>query len=103
MFGALVEPRIDLSMALRRARSWGETDQRQTEVVPIGSTLRPGFDLFLGLEVVPCLSSCFVQEPPSMDVSSFLFTDRGYRRPIQVFLGVFGIAIECHLLRPRHP
>ena len=86
-----------------RARSWNGADQRQTEVVPIGRGLRPGFDFLVGLQVMPCLSSGFVQEPPSLDVSSLLFTSRGNRRAVQVLLRVVGIGIHDRLLHPRHP
>lgn len=51
---------------------------------------------------MPCLSARFVQEPPSLDVSSLSFTDRGYRRAVLVLLVPIGIAIEDGLLRPRH-
>ena len=60
--------------------SKGRMDQGKTEVISISRALRPGFDFFVGLEVVPCLSACFVQEPPSRNVSFLLCTDRGYRR-----------------------
>ena len=72
------------------------------EEVPISSTLRPSFDLSVGLEIVPCLSACFVQEPPSLDVSSLLFTDGSYRRAVLVLLVAVGIAIQDRLLHPRH-
>ena len=90
-------------MALKSARSWNGADQRQPEVVPIGRALRPGFDFLVGLQVMPCLSSCFVQEPPSLDVSSLLFTGRGNRRAVQVLLRVTGIGIHDGLLHPCHP
>ncbi len=102
MYGVLVEPKTESSMALKRARSWGDVDQRQTEVVSISCALRPGFDLFVGLQVMPCLSSCFIQEPPSLDISSLLFANRGHGRAVQVLLRVTVIAIDDRLLRPRH-
>ena len=81
---------------------WDKADQRQTEVVPIGRALRPSFDLFVGFQVMPCLSACFVQEPPSLNVSGFCFTNRGYRRAVQVLLRCIGAAIQDCLLLPRH-
>lgn len=71
-------------------------------MVPVGRALRPRFDLFVSLQIMPCLSACFVQEPPSLDVFSVLFTDRGYRRAVLVFLVAAGVAIQDCLLRPRH-
>ena len=101
MAQVLVEPKINLSMALRSARSWAGADQKQAEVVLISRTLRPSFDLSVGLEVMPCLSACFVQEPPSLDVSSLLFTDGRYRRAVLVMVAI-GVAIQDRLLHPRH-
>lgn len=89
-------------MALKRARSSGEADKRQTEVVPISRALRPGFDFFVGFQVMPCLSSCLVQKPPSLDVSSLLFPNRSYCRAVLVVRVAVGVAIQDRLLRPRH-
>ena len=102
VFGVPVDPTIGLSMALRRVGSWDDADQRQTEEVPISRALRPSFDLFLGLQVMPCLSACFVQESPSLNVSSHLFIDRGYGGAIQMLLRVIWIAFEDCLLHLRH-
>ena len=80
-------------MALKKAKSRGEANKRQTEVVSIGRALRPSFDLFVSLQVMPCLSSSLVQKPPSLDVSSLWFIDRNYRRAVLVLLVAVGIAI----------
>lgn len=71
-------------------------------MVPIGRALRPSFDLFVGLQIMPCLSACFVQEPPSLNVSGLWSTNRGYRRAVQVLLRSIGAAIQDRLLLPRH-
>lgn len=80
-------------MALRRVRSKDEADQRETEVVPISCALRPSFDLFVSLQIMPRLSACFVQEPPSLDVSRLLGTGRGCRRAAKAFSGIIGVAV----------
>ena len=98
VIGVPVDPRIDLSMALDRARSWGEADKRKTQMIPISRALRPGFDLFVSLQVMPCLSACFVQEPPSLDVSEFRITDG----VLQMLLGFIRAAIEHCLPGLRH-
>ena len=71
-------------------------------MVPIGRALRPIFDLFICLKVMPGLLACVVQEPPSLDVCCFWFTDRGYRRAVEVLLGAIDVAIRDRLLLPRH-
>ena len=62
-------------------------------MVPIGRSLWPGFDLFVGLEVMPCLTASFVQEPPSLDVGRFRPIDRGHRRAIYMLLSSIGNGI----------
>lgn len=89
-------------MALKRAKRGDEADQRQTEVIPVGRALRPGLDLFVRLQVMPCLSTCFVQKPPPLDVSGLLFPNRGYRCTVQLVLMVIGIAIQGCLVRSCH-
>lgn len=101
-FGVLVDPNTDLSRELKRVMGWDRAYQRQTEVVPIGCALRPSFDLFVGLQVMPCLSACFVQEPPSLNVSGFWFTNRGYRRAVEVLLRSIGATVQDGLLLHRH-
>ena len=81
--------------------SKGRIDQGKTEVVSISRALRPGFDFFIGLQVMPCLTACFVQEPPSRNVSFLWCTDRGYRRSVEVLLRFGGICIAIQVL-PCH-
>ena len=102
IFGVLVDPAIDLSVALKRVRGRDEADQRQTEVVPISRALGPSFDLLVSFQVVPCLSAGFVQEPPLLDVSRFFFTNRGYSRAVLVFVVAVGVAVQDRLLSPCH-
>ena len=41
-------------------------------MVPVSCGLGPSLDFLVGLEVVPCLATLLVQEPPSLDVGSLV-------------------------------
>lgn len=92
-----------MSMVLKRVRSERNlTNQRQPKVVPVGCALRPSLDFLLSLQVMPCLTTLFVQKTPSLDICSVLFDDRSYRRAVVMLMVAAGIANQDFWLRPRH-